>query len=676
MMLKRASALAIAALFAAGPARAASFDDDGTFHFAPDAKVALDFESAELPPLPPMVPAPKRKQVSDALSGSWVIEIAPFQEAAFDVTLPKGPATYRASVWIRGGEATAFVSLAHDGKHVDEIATLYPTGRMTSDGWVELANEHIAVDGATGKVFIGVFSPPGCDVDAFELVADGAPLGPLGKSCKGIGDAGACGVGQVCYWGACRSVAGWVPPLPPDREQVTEYLANRLKFLFGPYQQRALDLPNALVAIEQMRHATDPWTYWNGFLLAIRRLHDSHSGSAGGLVDFSVRNPKPIDVCFVEGDADWSHAAAPSDPAYRDVLVSHTGATRNLGLKRGDRLVRVDGRHPIDWARSLVEVSWGYENAANHTTFAEQAASLRGLVSRHARTIEVIRCDAQKKSCGAVEAIDVLSQPALGDGEAIDGVLCDNRPLRHVPGAPANHNAPDDLASGIVDASDASERIFGVEWDSLYTTSGSDGIGPKLKAAVGSLTDQKASAAILDHRRGTGGTLAGPSIIWNFSEKKHPLTFFQTRQRAEDEQPTQVAGKALFDAAVNGNDGSLDYAGGSSDAPIPLALLVTSDISASDWLALGLKGMPNVRLFGPYATSGAFSTRLSFGYWIGVSYTLATGDSFVADGRSINGTGVEPDELVLPKQSDLAQGKDTVFAAALEWIRSQQGGGP
>lgn len=676
-----AVALAVGIALSSGTARAGEFDPDGTFRFASGAALALDFESATLPPnANPMDPAPVRKAAGDALSGGFVLKVSPFQQVVLVVPMPKGAATYRASVWIRGGEASAFVGLMHDGKRIDELPALYPTGRITSDGWIELANDHIAVDGAVGVVTVGVFSPAGCELDAFELVADGAVVGPLVASCQGIDDGGACGTGRVCTFGACRRVNADVPPIPADREAVTNYLANRLEFLFGPYQQRAQDLPIARIAIEQMRHASDPWSYWNGFLLALRRLHDSHTGTQGGISDYGIRNPRPISACFVEGDADWSHATAPKDPAYLDVLVSNIGKTRNFGLHTGDRLVRVDGRHPIDWARSLVAVNWDYESAANHTTFAEQAASLRALITRYAASIEVIHCDAAAKSCGPIETMDILAIPPPAQGESFDPIECDNRPLRHLANSPANHynvdfgTGEEKAFFGIVNESNATERIFGVEWDSLYTNDGQDGIGKELSLAIGALDAQSASAAILDHRRGTGGTIAGPAIVWNYAEKKHPLTFYLARQRAEDAPPTQAAGKLLFDAAVAKNDFGVDYAGGTHDAPIPLALLITSDISASDWLALGMKGQPKVRLFGPYATSGAFSTRLAFGYWLGIGYTLASGDSFVADGRAINGTGADPDEAVLPKQSDLVTGKDSVFEAALAWVRAEGGG--
>ena len=104
---------------------------------------------------------------------------------------------------------------------------------------------------------------------------------------------------------------------------------------------------------------------------------------------------------------------------------------------------------------------------------------------------------------------------------------------------------------------------------------------------------------------------------------------------------------------------------------MPVAVLITQDVSASDWMPLGFKGAPNTRIFGPYQTNGGFSTRYELGYWLSMGYVLATGDTFLADGSTHNGHGVEPDVVVLPKQSDLLAGHDTVFDAAITWIRGE-----
>lgn len=658
--------LAMSGVVLAGPSWAGDFVDDGSYVFDPKTTWRQDFETevagSEVDD-PPIV----RGTSSSALSGAWYAELAQFESAAVAVDLPALKRGYRASMWIRGGEASAFfVTVNPVDRRSYEVATMYPTGRITSDGWIELASDAIRIDGSIHAAVMGAFSPTGCEMDAFEVVSTQAIEGVVNPSCDGVVD-NTCAIGQVCYWSECRNVASWVPPIPPDREDVTLYLENRLRFLFGPFENRTLDLPASLVAIEQMRHATDRWTYWNGFMLAVRRLHDGHTGTSGSF-DFVVGNPKPLSVCFMEGEADLS-PSTPSDPLYRDVLVSHTGADHNLGLNAGDRLVSVDGVHPLAWSRSLITSNWRQPAVSNHGTFAEHASRLSAHISRFADHIEVIRCS--EGTCGDVETVSIRDIPFDEPGAPFDFVACDNRPLRHLPTSPEDHQGQStDVFVGPVNEADAEELIYGAEWESLSTTSGQDGVGPGLKAAINTFINDGAKGVILDHRLGTGGTLAGPEIIWDFAVSKKPLTFTQGRPFAEAEQPSLAEGLELFNLAIDQN--YVAYAGSSNPTTIPVALLITQDVSASDWLPLGLKGAPNVRIFGPYETNGAFSTRYQLGYWFGMNYVLATGDSFVASGDTQAGKGVAPDDVVLPLQSDLHEGRDTVFEAALAWVRAEQ----
>jgi hypothetical protein len=517
-------------------------------------------------------------------------------------------------------------------------------------------------------VTVGFFSPGGAVVDAVEIVPDGEmTVAQESRACDGVGDA-VCAVDQVCLFSMCRNVNGWVPPIPADREDVTRYLENRMRFLFGPFIERGLDLPASLTAMEGMRQATHPWAYWNSFLLAVRRLHDGHT-TTSGIADFVLRNRKPITACFIEGDGNLSHAVAPKDPLYLDVLVSHAGADNNLGLKAGDRLVAVDGKHPIAWARSLVDVHWSLTPVSNHRTFAELAESMRGLVSRYASEISVVRCDATTLVCGDLETISIRDLPETPQDAMINSVACDNRPKRHLADSPANHGGMSDaVLSGIVIESNDVERIYGMEWSSLYVTDPSSGLGASLSNAVATF-QSNARGVIWDHRIGNGGTGLGPAILWQFAVPYHPSNLYLDRQRAEDEKPSLSDGAALFQTGLA--RGFVEHAGSTTPTAMPVALLLTRDVSASDWLPLGLKGKsPNVKIFAPFETNGAFSTRYSFGYWLGMSYVMAVGDTFTPDGQSLNGTGIEPDVVVLPLQSDLLQGKDTVYDTALAWVRT------
>jgi hypothetical protein len=669
-----AAAAAIAVTTTETPAFGASISDDGTFVFDADTVAKLDFESDVI-----VEEGGPSLSVEDegALEGKRVLSLGAFAGADLPVQLLAGAQTYRVSAWIRGGETIVDLEVRYaDNAHagVDELSTLYPTGRMTSDGWVEVQNDGIRIDGGRSPaVSIGFFSAAGSAIDAVEIVSDGtmSPEEKSGRACAGATDT-SCGQQQQCQFSQCRYVGGWVPPIPADRDAVAAYLRARADLLFGPYINRTRDLPSARVAFDRMATATDRWTYWNGFLLGVRLLHDGHT-TTSGIASFVLENEKPLALCFLEGDADLSHGVAPKDPQYLDVVVSHVGPFRNLGLGPGDRLLYVDGQHPIAWARSLVELHWGMSPVSNHETYAELAESLRGLIARYAHTVTVIRWDAESGTCSDAETIDLSAIAPIAEGEPFEGVACDNRPLRHLADSPPNHAATDyyKVHFGIVNESNATERIYGAEWESLYTTNGNDGAGAGLKAAVEAFRAD-ATGVILDHRTGNGGTIRAPQILWDFAVPRHPVSVYLDRQRAEDEQPDIMTGLWTFDEGVN--RGLADFGGSDLHVTMPVALLLTRDVSASDWLPLGFKGIaPHVKIFAPYETNGAFSTRYGFGYWLGMSYVIAVGDTFDAEGRTHNGRGVAPDFVVLPKQSDLVIGKDTVYEAALAWVRQEIG---
>ncbi len=655
-------------LLCVSSARGASFDSVGEFSFDDQA---LFTESFETPP-PPDADAGDAGddagsgyvQSDTALDGSHVLELQEFQGTGLDVSLPAQSGSFGGTLWARG-EVVATLEVLVGGE-TEDFGVFYPTGRTTSDGWMELALHDVTVDVSRADgLQVGLFAPSGAEVDAVEIVADGPAV--LGATCTGASDVAACSAGQICMWGRCRNFQSRVPPLPPPawRSQLVDYLDQRFALLYGPFANRELDLPSARVEIDAMRHATGAWDFWRHFRVSIHRLHDWHTRGSD-ISGYTIQNPRPIAVCFIEGDADLTQAV-PSKPGWNDVLVSHVGSGPNtFGLKPGDRLVSVDGKHPIEWVRSLIGVDFDFETASNHQTHAEDAARLHRAIATFAERIEVIRCDATTKTCNQKpETIFVADvEPSGGPGT---GVACDNRPINHVPGAPDSHSLGG-FYSGIVNESNDTEKIYGLQWSSLLVTGGAGGVGAQLSAAVAEWR-QDARGVILDHRTGFGGTTLGSALIWDFVRTPTPLDYFQFRQRSDQLPPASVAeGKALFDQLAA--SGYVEKAGSSNPAlDIPVALLIHLDGSASDWLPLGVKGSPNARVFGPFQTAGAFSTLFSFSYWFGMGYSIAVGDTLHSSGVMLNGTGVEPDVVVTQKQSDLLAGKDSVYDAALTWVR-------
>ena len=654
----------------ASPALATTFDEAGNHAYDAGAAWTFGFEEGEWePPPPPDGGDPPRFRIEEdegALEGSRVLKLDFFGSIGVPAALPAEAASYRVTAWAKDA-VIASVEVEYDGRRVDDFGILYPTGRMTSDGWYELSTGAFAVGTSRlREVLVGFLTPTrtGAAVDAIEIVPEGDAR--VGGACRGIGDKAACASDHVCMWGRCRNMTSRVPPLPPQawRDDLVSYLDGRFNYLYGPFKNRALDLPNARAEIEGMRAASDAWTFWHRYRNSIHRLHDWHTSSSS-IEGFIVENPRPISLCFIEGSADVSHAAAPQDPDYLDVLIYEVGTVNTLGLSKGDRLVAVDGRHPIEWARSLITVDSGYHTASNHETHGEFARSMNSLLARFADRIEVVRCDSAAGTCAsATETISVSDLEYSPPGTRAD-VGCDNRVARHVPGP-----AMSGVRSGIVKESDETEAIYGLDWNSLNVQGTGGGVEGQLRAAV---AEWRASArgVILDHRTGNGGTNLGPPILWDFVREPVELDVFLFRQHSADDGPASLSeGKAIFDELAAG--GFVEVAGSTNPVTdVPVALLITVDGSASDWLPLGMKGAPKARIFGPYETAGAFSTLFNFSYWSGLGYSIAVGDTIFRDGDTLNGVGVEPDVVVVPLQSDLLADRDTVYDAALDWVRAE-----
>ncbi|RYE90561.1 MAG: hypothetical protein EOO75_10005 [Myxococcales bacterium] len=550
------------------------------------------------------------------------------------------------------------------------MSQLFPTGRSTSDGWFELESAPFSVEAARQpEAGVGFFATEGLVADALEVVPQGE-FRPVARACEGLGSS-VCAVDELCLHRRCVDARGYVPPLPPDeagRRALATYLGNRLQFLFGPLRNRAEYMADAMASIEDMKSETNRYRYWFDFVTAVQRLQDSHS-TASGLFQFVQSNAGPgripLNVCFVNGDADLSHGQVPRDAQMPDVLVSHTGEGATWGLQAGDRLVAIDGQHPVSWARGLAGRSWSAQQVNDPASPAQHLEGLRGTIPSLARAITVIRCPGGV--CGAPETLTVAQQ-AIPDGPFMR-VACDHRPGIHLADVPANHSVDGDVFTGIALESDETERIHGMVWDSLYGAGSSTGTA--IAQAAASWRSQGARGVILDHRTGNGGTKDAAMPILDFTTPTRYSEADVWRTFLDDKGPATLAdGMALFET-LKDDPSSLALVG--SDTPsldVPVALLLTRDVSASDYFPNALKGSPNTRIFGPNPTNGAFSTFLQFSYWLGLSYQLAAQDTVNHDGTMLCGHGVTPDEIVEPRQSDLVQGIDSVYVAALAWVRA------
>ncbi|MFW5739714.1 MAG: hypothetical protein ACOC1F_05050 [Myxococcota bacterium] len=657
-----ASSSALLALLSLGTsAHANHFAPDGSFLFEPDAAYTEGFEE--------MVSMGGDYQiltVDDALEGTRVFSChTQYETVDLAFELPDAAAVYEATLWIRG-EGMAAVLVAYADNAAGDFSQLFPTGRMTSDGWMELRSAPFSVDGPRDAepilVLYGQMEVDAVEVHPSEQVSFSPP-----QRCEGIVDP-TCTGERVCLGGWCRNPLGWVPPAPEQPEVLADYLENRIRFFFGPYLNRDRYLDASFAETATMGDAPSRWRFWNGFATAVRRLRDSHS-SVRSLWARILSHARPLNACFTLGDGDLSASLWPSHTSLPDVLVSHAGQSHHWDLGPGDRLVAVDGKHPIAWMQSLIAHDWSYAAANDPTSLAMEAEALRSAIPRYARAITVIRCDAA--SCSDPEEILVKDIPEVDPEEDIGMVGCDHRPQPLVASQPDDHFLGMNAVAGPVLSTDPNEKIYGLVWDYLITQSPADGV---IDDAVAQWRTD-ARGVVLDHRMGNGGSgpqgstsIADPILAFVLPPTLFGVSPF--RQAADESGPKTVAeGLDL----VKAHENAFPWRGGGPNprTDVPVALLITRDVSFSDLFPYAFSRAERVRIFGPNPTQGAFSTFFGLSYWLGFNYQLAGGDVISSEGVSLCGRGAAPHQVVFPKQSDLVAGVDTLAAEALAWIRAE-----
>jgi carboxyl-terminal processing protease len=135
------------------------------------------------------------------------------------------------------------------------------------------------------------------------------------------------------------------------------------------------------------------------------------------------------------------------------------------------------------------------------------------------------------------------------------------------------------------------------------------------------------------------------------------------------DRPGQKLGTDVFRKGVNDlrlNPREDTYQG-------PLAILVDElSASTSEMLAAGLQDLKRARVFGK-RTAGACLTSAFLRLPNGDRLQYVLSDYVSAGGKRLEGTGVQPDEVVPVDWQALLDGHDPVLEAAVKWIRSHRG---
>jgi len=176
------------------------------------------------------------------------------------------------------------------------------------------------------------------------------------------------------------------------------------------------------------------------------------------------------------------------------------------------------------------------------------------------------------------------------------------------------------------------------------------GIEKELHEALDAMAD--CHGVVLDLRGNTGGDgLMACRVAGHFFEQRTSLG-------------TQVSRRGNFDYTVRPRGTALLG---------PLVILTDETTgSASEVFTGGMQALGRAMVIGEVSTGAALPstlTRVPNG-----DYLLhAIGDFLTADGESMEGDGVQPDQVVPLRRADLLAGTDAPLDAALDWIADQAG---
>jgi hypothetical protein len=338
-------------------------------------------------------------------------------------------------------------------------------------------------------------------------------------------------------------------------------------------------------------------------------------------------------------------------------------------VKRGDLLKSVDGEPAVAWARRMNAKYATSRSPAQASEDTYTALSLSDFLGAHAATVVVERCS--DATCASRTDVTI----PLGDSvrkAALNGdvngyaytIQCDGRLSR--VGTQVEGVTDDSFRVGPVE-----NGVSRVEFDGFTN--------PTFAADAEVAFPTSSGKFLIDARLGRGGKSVNmDAFIELLAPKTTPAVLLAVFR-------TPVGAAELACAAQNNfscifPSGSVTQSQGTGKAErynARVALLNGASVSVNDYVAKVLKVRPNTRLFSAGPTAGAFGAVTGFGSLI-PGLTLGSfqfedtrfGASLreAMQGPLISGTGVEPDEIVFEKMTDLLQNKDTAVLAAQAWL--------
>ncbi len=608
--------------------------------------------------------------------------------------------------WSRaaGSRVVAHVIWTADGQNALAELPFQLSGRATDDGWVEwtsgpfdysmggLVNPSSLLfysnqGGFGGGGGMSTVAAPFGVIDALSLDDLGAAAVPSAR-CNLATEASTCGTAGACYLGRCTDASVALGPMFQNPSLRADYLARRTyeyNHLEGGRvpEGRAAELESRLGALADetsvIRYRTQ---YWQ----ALQILEDGHASPPisrdGG--------SRATGICVHLGVADLLPGAATTPLVF---AVSNTSSIA-ARVRPGDALVAIDGMPVDEWAQAAGRyVAFYGDQRARAVDSAPDlmvaAAAVGSVVSfdrptcRTATTTPVAACAPSE-----IERIDI----DLGEAEAgawsgplppwlDDPIFCDYRFHRAFPG-------PDGTAYEFAGSVDR-DGVRTLQINGVPSAAGQ--AGQAWSDAIDAAFTSAPPRLILDQRTGFGGGIDAVDHLAGYMVG--PPDFDRMELCPRTAQPVDEpllgslsscqAGGALG-LSFNGCGEYIEWVLGSGRQNAvartsSVAVLVGYDVSGNDFLTklLTYRKAGGLRIFGGAPTAGAFGVIWSLP---AVSHELSGGslqvqDSIFRDSRGDQNLdfqtahGVPPDEVVLQLQSDALRDVDTVYEAALSWLK-------
>jgi hypothetical protein len=607
------------------------------------------------------------------------------------------------------------------------------TGNETSDGWAEYSTGPI--DGSVwGKGIAALiltarypttttdtlpldsssFFPSGSgptlvDDEAFALVdaveideASGAPMAP--SSCTQATVDSSCGDLGECVFGHCVDGTLLWGPAPTSADHRRD-LVRRWEFLgehlgadrLSASQAPSVFTPSLLATIEG---ATTPRTFVGAMSERVAELRDGHTDMGSPPSEHTIFYPYVdpfynassgiLDMCLGLAEDDLPGGSGAN--VYAAFWVSPTSMLAGA-LTTGAELVQVDGLTPDAWM-DAVEPRFRQELPNDPTSEPSgRAIIFSSMLARYAQAAVFSTCTlagvCSQKTVSVGQMAYEWVRHTKYTGATTGSRTCTPRFLNSV----STWTPGDDSKGADVPVYETVSGITSIE------VNGFRGIEDKGASNPWHAWEDPFTAAfalgnnvIIDFRQGHGGHFPlGNFLAHNIRGTSNPYGAFSVPRGAFDE----IDAAWLFDSSLQScvlapfeADNLCGWTAGEIDESmqanppfggVKIAWLNGNDMSQNDITPGKIVGLPNVRVFAPHASSGAFG-EVSYlppvlGPWLigstqvldfryGASLPLAMAASWSS------GVGVQPDQVVTEKMSDLLAGQDTILLAARAWLEA------